>query len=756
MNFLKRIVAVLLCLAISFAFIGAAIPPVGTAGQLTISKDNISYDISDTLYGMALEDVNFGIDGGLVANLVNNNSFEYNAKPLNAWNIDAKGYFVEKETGLNENNKSYLGLVVEGSATIENLGYTEIYNYKTYNVNTKKIKSPDMGFKEGEEYEFSAYFKNMDFEGEIVVSLNAEGNEKTYSFNIDDCDDWKKVVLRAESDVTADGSLLITANGNGRFFMDYVTLVPTSSHGFNAKKWKYTSLRSDLYKAIEDYSPAFIRFPGGMMAGGRTLSSLYSWKNTIGSPESRKQTQNIYAQNNKSRYYINTNMMGFYEYFLLCEEVNAIPIAVMHAGITNQSLNGYDEKYKKYENGSLTEEEWNEYLDEIALEPGSEAFDIYIDDILDLIEYANGDTNTKWGLVRSKNGHKDPFNLKYIVIGYENYGPVYWRNFDAIYKAVKEKYPEIILMSSSPSSYEGEEYDAAVSKTAEYKDVILDEHYFTEDSALYSMIKRYDKYERTSAGISVGSYSAKSDGFGSIETKSNIWSTLEEAAFLTGIEKNADVVKMIAYAPTFAKVNAQSKSVNMIWFNSQEICFSPDYFLHMMYSNNTGSKYISTDLGLEDKDIYESVSVDEKEQVIYVKISNSETRNTPINISLEGFENVNTAYVQYMSENFKYARNEVGEAIHVAPVENELEISKNNLTFTVEGLSVNVIRIPYGENDGSELSQLPDIGIISPYVPVYMENAVPISVAALAVVTAITILIVRIRHHKKIEEEKSE
>ena len=752
---MKKAVALIMCIIVFLTFTGAKMP-VGSAGELNISKDNISYGISENLYGMALEDVNFAMDGGLVSNLVNNNSFEYAAKPLNAWNIDAKGYFVEKETGINENNPSYLGMVVDGTASIENLGYTEIYNYKTYSVNSKKLRSADMGFKEGETYEFSAYFKNMDFEGELIVGLKAEGNVKTYNFTIDDCEDWKKVVIQLESDVTADGSLYINANGHGRFFIDYVSLVPMSSHGYSSKTWKYASLRTDLYDAIKNFSPKFIKFPGGSFAEGTKLSRLYNWKNSIGPLVSRKQGQNPYASNSKSRYYINTNTMGFYEYFLLCEDVKAIPVPVIHAGMTNQSSNGYDEKYKKYENGSLTEEEWNEYLSEIALEPGSEAFDQYVQDILDLIEYANGDIKSEWGKMRAKDGHKEPFNLRYIVIGNENYGPVYWRNFDAVYTAVKEVYPDITLIASAGSAEDYESYDASSDASAKYKDVIFDEHYFTEDSALYNMIDRYDKYERTGAGVAVGSYSAKSDGFGTIETKSNIWSALEEAAFLSGIEQNADIVKMIAYAPTLAKVNAQSKSVNMIWFDSQNICMSPDYFLHMLYANNTGNKYISTELGLEEKDIYESVTVDEKEQVIYVKLSNSSTRNTPITISLDGFKGAKNASVQYMSENFKYARNEIDEPIHVAPMENEINIENNTFEFTVEGLSVNVIRIPYGRNDGSSLSKLPDFGIISPYMPVFMENAVPISMAALLLLTGIVILTVRIRHHKKASEEKKE
>ncbi|MCR4593450.1 MAG: hypothetical protein K5761_00155 [Clostridiales bacterium] len=752
---MKKAVALLLCAIVFLTFTGAKMP-TGSVGELNISKDNISYDISENLYGMALEDVNFAMDGGLVSNLVNNNSFEYGAKPYNAWNIEADGFLIEKKTGINENNPAYLRLDVDGTASIENIGYTEIYEYKTYDVDSDKLNSADMGFKEGETYEFSAYFKNVDFEGELIVSLKAEGNEKTYNFTIDDCEDWKKIVIQLESDVTADGSLLITANGHGRFLIDYVSLVPMSSHGYSSKKWKYASLRTDLYDAIKNYNPKFIRFPGDTFAGGTKLTRLYNWKDSIGPLVSRKQSQSPYAKNGNSRYYINTNTMGFYEYFLLCEDVNAIPIPVVHAAMTNQSSNGYEEKYKKYENGSMTEEEWNKYVSEIAFEPGTEEFDQYLQDILDLIEYANGDAKSEWGSKRAKDGHKDPFNLRYIVIGNENYGPVYWRNFDAVYTAVKETYPSITLIASAGSAEDFKEYDAHSDPSTKYKDVIFDEHYFTEDSSLYNMIDRYDKYERTGAGVTVGSYSATSDGYGTIETKSNIWSALEEAAFLSGIEKNADIVKMIAYAPTFAKVNAQSKSVNMIWFDSQDICLSPDYFVHMLYANNTGNKYISTKLGLEEKDIYESVTIDEKEQVIYVKLSNSSTSNTQITINLDGFKGVKKASVQYMSENFKYARNEIDEPIHVAPKESEISIKDNSFEFTVEGLSVNVIRIPYGKNDGSSLSKLPDFGIISPYMPVFIENIVPISMAALLLLTGVVILIVRVRHHKKSSEEKEE
>lgn len=751
---MKRAVSLLIVLAIliSITVIAFTYPKKGE--KLLISKDNISYDISDSLYGVSLEDVNFACDGGLVSNLVANNSFEYEADSFYGWSIDAQSFSVQKKDGLNKNNQNYLSVTVDGDGTILNNGYTEIYDYKTYNFNVKKKSTADMGFEKGEKYEFSAYFKNVNFDGELTVSLKAKGNSENYIFKLTECDDWTKIIFQLESEVTADGGLLISANGTGTFLMDFVNLVPVSSHGFHNEDWKYTSLRTDLYESLKDLSPKFIRFSGGLLAESDSLEGLYSWKNTIGPLENRRQSCNPWRDDENGRSYNNSNTMGFYEYFMLCSELSASPIPVISAGISSQSRNGYSKMWESYKNGALTEDEWQSYLDTIALRPKTPDWDSYVQDVLDLIEFANGNAETQWGAVRAENGHEQPFNMKYITIGNEAYGDVYWRNFEELYKAVKEKYPDITVIASAGADVDGFK-DAMDIVNSKYPDIMLDEHYCTEGGYLFNSLSKYDSYERNGAKIIVGEWSAKSDGYGTIQTKNNIWSAIEEAAYLTGIERNADAVSMISYAPALAKVNAQCIDVNLIWFNSHEVCLTPDYYTQLLFANNLGTQYISTDLNMVDSGVYESVTVDTNEQVIYVKLVNSQYKNVDLTLDIQGFGNVNTALNQYLSETFKAACNEIGEELHVAPKEKTYSLNDNKLNFTLEGLSVNVIRIPYGENDASSLYTLPEIGIVTPFIHPAFKIAIPCGIMLLLIITGIAVLANRYSIKKRQKNKSS-
>ncbi len=757
---MKKITALIIVLCVCFSFIGAAPVSSLNSNSLTISKDNISYEISDSLYGAFIEDISYACDGGLVSNLVNNNSFEYEAEPFTGWKIDSLSYSVQDKDSLNENNTNYLSVTVDESATILNKGYTELYDYKTYTLNEKKKNTADMGFKKNEKYEFSAFFRNVSFEGDITVSLKAKGNTKSYTFSIEDFTEWTKVIFQIKSDVNADGGLLIKANGTGTFHMDFVSLEPVGSHGFDTPEWKYVSLRSDLYEALSDLSPKFIRFPGGCLAEGDSLQNLYNWKNTIGPIEERKQTYNLWRDDNYGRNYINTNSMGYYEYFMLCSDLGAQAIPVVNAGICCQGRNGYTAKRDEYRGGAITDEEWQSYLDTIALRPGTEEFEQYTQDILDLIEFANGSADSEWGSVRAENGREEPFNIKYIAIGNENWGDVYWRNFDTLYKAVKKAYPDITVVTSSGTWLGGEDFDTAWNNAnTNYADSIVDEHYYTEGGFLFGQTGRYESYERSGAKVFVGEWAPRSDGYGTIQTKNNIWSAIEEAAYLTGIEKNADVVKMISYAPTFAKVNAQCWDVNLIWFDSEEVCRTPDYYTQMLFANNIGNKYVSTDFNMEDDGIYESVTVDTENEVIYVKIVNSQLKNVKIDIDLEGFSNVKTASSQYLSETFKAACNEVGDRLHVAPKEQSQDIIDNKFTYKAEGLSVNVIRIPYGENDGKALYTLPETPIVTPYIHIVIQIAVPCAVTLVLIITAVSVIVnkyVMNKRSRKAKEKKDE
>lgn len=746
------LLATVLILVSVLSFTGAMTDP--QTKTINLSAENISYEISDKLYGIFLEDISFAGDGGLVSNLVNNNSFEYETKPDAAWSVDASDYAVLKDTPLNENNTNYLMVTVEEEASVRNLGYTELYDYKTYNPDSKKQSTADMGFKAGQEYVFSAYFKNVDFEGTVKAMLSAKGNKNFYEFDISACADWTKITLPLTSEATADGSLLLSFIGNGSFYMDFVSLVPTNSHGYGTEEWKYTTLRTDLYETLSNLSPAFIRFPGGCLAEGDSLETIYNWKNTIGTLETRKQTSNLWADDENGRYYINTNSLGFHEYFTLCAELGAEPVPVLNAGLICQGRAGYNENLQKYNNGEMTEAEWQEYVKTIAYEPGTEEFTQYLQDIFDLIEYANGDVTTEWGAKRAENGHAEPFNMKYLAIGNENWGEVYWRNFDVVYKAVKEKYPEITIITTAGHSGSGEDFDSAwATVNTNYRDTIVDEHYYTSGGYLFGTTDRYDSYERSSAKVMLGEYAPKSAGVGTLQTKSNIWAAVENAAYLTGVERNADVVSMVSYAPTLAKINSQCWDVNMIWFDSQNVVLTPDYYVQMLFANNCGTHYLNTDFDMTAEGIYQNATVDTENHVIYLKLVNTTNKAYKFDIELTGFEGVNNPTVQFMSENFKAACNEIDEPLHVAPEEKSLEISDNTVSYEAGSYSVSVIRIPYGENDGAELYKLPLTEATTPYLPPVVWVVISAIMVAFVLVTGAVILGVRIKHHKDLRNK---
>lgn len=744
---MKKTLSVLLSLWLMLA----SATPVSAAQtvSLDIKKSSISHEVSDMLYGAFIEDISFACDGGLVSNLVNNGSFEYTDKQ------DAGWYFtdVKAETAadrpMNANNPSYERITVDGKGVLRNIGFPELFKYKTYEVDEKKALTPDMGFQAGEKYDFSCYLRNVDFDGTVSIYLDSQKNMLDVTvLPIDSVNtvEWTKLTATLEAQATEDGALAIALDGQGTLELDFVSLIPQSSYGYGKTEWQYTSLRSDLFEAIKNWSPAFIRFPGGCLAEGTDLNKLYSWKNTIGSLEERPQDVNLWRDDNVGRYYNNTNAMGYHEYFQLCEEVGAEAVPILNVGMVCQGRIAYDDHGVALRKASMTDEEWNSYLlqernwnpedaegmknytewidsmnihsqedyeawlDTVALRPGTDAFANYTQDVLDLIEYANGDSiTTYWGALRAANGHEQPFNIKYIGLGNENWGELYFRNFEPLYQAVKAKYPDITVVSSAGTWLEGEGYDYAWQEiNAKYPDTVVDEHYYVEQSYLFNHTDRYDGYDRNGAGVYIGEYNTKSQGFGTMLTKTNIYTAVEEAAYMTGFERNGDIVKMSSMAPTFAKVNANCWDNNMIWFDSQEVALSADYYNQLLFANNTGSQYLDAQFNGDAEKLYQSVTVDEDRQILYVKIINADQKKSRnITLNFDGFEDINYISNLSLSHQYPSAPNEIGKQ-RVAPVDEELTPNGSSLSFEAKANSVNVLRIAYGTNHGETLYRLPD------------------------------------------------
>lgn len=700
-RFIALLICVMLCTSFLFTFVGC----VGSNVSANINAEDLGVNVDDTLYGLFLEDISYACDGGLVSNLVNNGSFEYTYSPFSMWEFDNIKYELSTESPLNDSNTHYTTLAVNGGVgQVTNLGYVEYYDYLTDNYNQEKMSTADMGFVQNNEYLFTCYFKNIDFVGDISVQLSSPNNNIPYTITLQNNNEWQKIETTLTSLATEDGSLTIKFEGTGDICMDFATLENTASYGFNNDAWKYVSLRSDLYTALENLNPAFIRFPGGCLAEGDSLENLFDWKETIGDLSQRKQFYNIWNDDENGKTYNNTFAMGYHEYFQLCADLGAAPLPILNAGMICQFEAKYNANYKAYSKGKMTQSAWESYLDTVALRPGTETFDAYIQDIFDLIEYANGDTSTYWGNLRAENGSPQPFNLQYIGIGNENWGELYFRNFDAIYTAIKEKHPEIKIISSAGYSFSGERYENSWEIINEkYTDTLVDEHYYTSREKLFKNNDRYDKYERNGVTVFVGEYAASSWGFGKLITKNNIWSAIEEAGYLTSLERNGDIVKMAAYAPTFAKINSQCWEINMIWFDSHNIVLTPNYYVQMLYANNTGSQVINTNLNKNG--VYSTTTYDKDTQTIYVKLVNSNKKSFTLDLNLEGFS-PNSASKQYIYDESKGACNQVGTTT-VLPQQSDCVVNGNRVSTQIDGYSVNVIRIYYGDNDGSNAYDLP-------------------------------------------------
>lgn len=745
---LKKGITFALSLLLVFGTAQLAFAAKPEAQTVSVSADEISHDVSDMLYGAFLEDINFAVEGGLNANLVRNNSFEYlhgEEKALSGWTVDGQ-YIRKVGSGISENNPAYIYMPDAEDRAVKNYGFCEYYDYKTKNINEKSIAAGSMGIKAGEIYTLSLWFKETD----TTVNAYLENNQgeklsDTVTFRVQ-TDVWAKYTVELSA-AKSDGGILVLKFGTGDVTFDFVCLYPQKSYGYGTDTWQYTSLRQDLFQALYNMHPAFLRFPGGCVAEGDSLENLFNWKDTIGPLEGRKQFYNLWR--NDEMDYNNSYSVGYHEYFQLCEDLGAAPVPILNVGLVCQARCGYDETYEKYQSGAMTAEEWEEYLDTIALRPGTAEWDAYVQDILDLIEYANGDVTTEWGAKRAENGHPAPFGLSYIGLGNENWGEVYFRNLKALKAAVNEKYPEITVISSSGPVSAGEQFDDSWEiLSEEYADTVVDEHYYQDDSWYFENIDRYDSYDRDGAKVFLGEYAATARGVGTLQTKSNLKAALSEAAYMTGLEKNGDVVVMASYAPLLAKSDAEQWNINLIWFDADDVVLTPSYYTQMLFMNNTGTKYVEADLPEGNDGVYQSVTVDPQQELIYVKLVNTTGEKKAFTYDFDGFGQIRYADVLSLSDRSAAACNELRKTTIVPSTKKVQDISSP--TVEAEGYSVNILRIAYGDNEKAEgLYKLPKMPTPSKYYTP-LERALMVAVPAVAVVLAAGVgTVVYIRRKKK-------
>ena len=737
---MKKVVSVLLSIIFVFAF---ASPVFAKANStLNISKGDIGAEISPTLYGVSIDDASFGVDGGLSSNMVNNNSFEYKDNPEYAWEFNGVSPVVSSQNPINQNNPTYETITVESSGKMLNKGYTKLLDGKG-NYSSKVAEKSGMSFKKGTTYYFSCYLLNVDFQGKIGVFFDSKSNNSDpvqLNINGTNKNSWTKVSVKVKSMATENGGLGISFNGTGSICIDYVTLVPDDSFGLGDGEWKYASLRADMFDALKNLKPSFLKFPGDCTAEN---NDGYNWKDTIGEPALRRQSVSVYNNSSKGYFANNSNMLGYHEYFQLARDLNAVPVAVVGAGIACQTNGEYEAYSQALDKTYMTDEQWeayltnecgfkksevkarteyinslgvksvddfNKYVNSIALTPGTDDFINYAQDVLDLIEYANADSTAGyWASLRSANGSEQPFNLKYLQIGGDNYGETYWRNFDALKKIINEKYPDIVVIASTGYSSDGEDFDTAWNKiNSSYSSGLANEKVVDlKDNTLSQNVTRYDSYNQSGVGVILDEYRSSAYTKGNDVKNNNMFNASQEASFITGLEKNSSVVKMASYSPTFSKIGANTKNQSLVWFDGNDLAYTPSYYTQLIFANNVGKNYVNSTLNSDSDGVFQSVTVDETSRTLYIKLVNTSGNHEKISVNLSGFDEVSAVSQQSVGSDFKSAFNSIKKQT-VAPRQTELEYEDGTFEAELAPYSATVIRVGYEQNNGNGFYALPD------------------------------------------------
>jgi alpha-L-arabinofuranosidase len=547
--------------------------------------------ISKMLTGVFFEDLNYAADGGLYAELIQNRGFEYQPKDKS---------FRDKNW-----NSKYAWSVKGGNAKfiIDSLAPIHAHNshYAVLDVNGQGASLVNSGFdgiavKKGEGYHFSAFIKLIQgVKGGLEVKLVSEkvgvlARARLSNFS----SAWKtaKATLTPSSDA-ADAHLELQPLSAGTIAFDMVSLFPQKTF-----KGRNNGLRADLAQAIGDIHPKFVRFPGGCLAHGDGIQNIYKWKNSIGPLEARTPDRNLWG-------YHQSMGLGYFEYFQFCEDIGAEPVPVVAAGVPcqNSSTGGGGQQ------GGIPMSEMRQYTQ----------------DVLDLIEYANGSVHSTWGKKRAEAGHPKPFNLKYIGIGNEDLiTEVFRERFEMIYKAVEIAHPEITVIGTAGPFFEGTDYEEGWKIATELKVPIIDEHYYQSPGWFINNQDFYDRYDRAKSKVYLGEYAASLPG----GNKTNWETSLSEALYLTSLERNGDVVSMASYAPLIAKEGHTQWNPDLVYFNNTEVKPTTGYHIQKLYGQNAGDQYIPVSINLDNsqenisKRIAYSVVRDSKTNDVFIKLVN--------------------------------------------------------------------------------------------------------------------------------------
>lgn len=591
----------------------AGLKPV--EATITLQPEN-KKAISNMLLGIFFEDINYAADGGLYGELVQNRDFEYalsdkdgrdtSWNSRHSWKLKGSNatFAIDTVKPIHANNAHYavLDISTPGAALV-NSGFDGI------------------AITRGQQYTLSLFARqNLAKSGKMKVQLvNGEEVMAQATVNISG-GGWDKItVVLTATGTAANAQLQLQPLGTGRIALDMISLFPV-----NTFKGRKNGLRADLAQSIADIHPRFVRFPGGCVAHGDGLGNIYRWKNTIGPLETRKPQRNLWS-------YHQSAGLGYFEYFRFCEDIGAEPVPVLAAGVPCQN-SGFAAGVGGGQQGGIP-------LDEM---------DEYIQDVLDLVEYANGDVKTTWGKKRAEAGHPEPFHLKYVGIGNEDLiSDVFEERFTLIYKAVKAKYPDIAVIGTAGPNSEGTDYEEGWEIATRLQVPLIDEHYYQTPGWFINNQDYYDRYDRNKSKVYLGEYAAHLPG-----RPNNLETALAEALYLTALERNGDVVSMASYAPLLAKDGHTQWNPNLIYFNNTTVKPTVGYEVQKAYGVNSGTQYIPASITLSNnqdavtKRVGASTVADVATGDVIVKMVNLLPVTVTTNTNLKGIHIANTEAVK--------------------------------------------------------------------------------------------------------------
>lgn len=645
--------------------LSAGIAVNAQTNEMVIQTKKLGAEIQPTMYGLFFEDINYGADGGLYAELVKNRSFDF---PQNLMGWTTFGKVALQNDGPFERNPHYVRLADPGHehkrTGIENEGFFGI------------------GVKEGEDYRFSVWARlpQGGTSSKIRVELvkpNSMGEQHAFATRelVIDSKDWKKYQVILKAGMTEPKAILrIFLASSTTVDLEHVSLFPVDT-------WKghENGLRKDLAQDLADIKPGVFRFPGGCIVEGTDLETRYDWKKTVGPVENRPVNENRWHYTFPHRFYpdyFQSYGMGFYELFLLSEEIGAEPLPVLSCGLACQFQNT-----------------------DASAHVAVCDLDSYIQDALDLIEFANGDVNTTWGKVRADMGHPAPFNLKFIGIGNEQWGPEYPEHLEPFIKAIRKAYPQMKIIGSSGPGSEGKEFDYLWPEMKRLKADLVDEHFYRPESWFLSQGARYDNYDRKGPKVFAGEYACHGKG----KKWNHFHAALLEAAFMTGIERNADIVHMATYAPLFAHVEGWQWRPDMIWFDNMKSVRTASYLVQQLFATNKGSNALQLTMdkknvtGAEGQNgLFASAVWEKSDNTYIVKVVNTSATAQPVTLNFAGLKKqdvLSSAVCIKLNSLDIDADNTLENPKAIAPKESAAAIEGNKLNTVLEPYTFAVYKI---------------------------------------------------------------